>query len=92
MNFVQITGFDWLPEQHKGYIFRKCSKIFSETLGEMKLILCIRQLQLVVSLDLKWEKWKLAFFFLSQLSGDIFLQKCLLSNVLYASYEFCPNH
>ena len=43
MNFVQIAEFDWLPWQHKEYIFeKKYSKIFSsEAVREMKLKLCI---------------------------------------------------
>ena len=41
MNFVQIAEFDWLPWQHKGEIFEKNLKIFSEIIRAMKLKLCI---------------------------------------------------
>ena len=43
MNFVQIAEFDWLPRQHKGYIFEILLKIFSsEAIRGMKLKLSIR--------------------------------------------------
>ena len=44
VTFVRILHFDWLQGPHIGQNFEKHSKIFSETVKGIKLVLCIHVL------------------------------------------------
>ena len=49
MNFVQIAEFDWVPWQHKGYIFEKNLLLRSRKGDEVETLHYVQDISLYVN-------------------------------------------